>query len=402
MRCLAPNARLSMRKYALLIALLCAAPATAAPEPLLQPLPAALKSRVPAPETAVSAWLLADFGSGWIIGSDNAEARIEPASLTKLMTGYLVFEALSNGDITLQDEVYVSKKAWKTGGSRMFIQVDTRVSVEALLKGLIIQSGNDAAVALAEHLGGSEAGFAASMNETAARLGMRNTRFVNSSGLPHPDHYSTALDMSILTRALIRRFPDYFKIYSEREYTYNNITQKNRNILLARDPSVDGIKTGYTRKAGYCLIGTSERDGMRLIATVIGSKSAAARADQVHSLLQYGYAAYESRLIYAAGGEVQSLPLWMGLEPRARVSIPADLSVVYPKGGAHQLSGEVALPGSLDAPLHAGQPVGAIEVKFNGATVRTAGLQVAEDYPEGAWWSRMIDQVKRLVFRMTH
>lgn len=398
---LVSHAPVSMRKYILLIALLCAAPAAAAPEPLLQPLPAALKSRVPAPETAVSAWLLADFGSGWILDGANAEARIEPASLTKLMTGYLVFEALSNGDITLQDPVYVSKKAWKTGGSRMFIQVDTRVSVEALLKGLIIQSGNDAAVALAEHLGGSEAGFAASMNETAARLGMRNSRFVNSSGLPHPDHYSTALDMSILTRALIRRFPDYFKIYSEREYTYNNITQKNRNILLARDPSVDGIKTGYTRKAGYCLIGTSERDGMRLIATVIGSNSAAARADQVYSLLQYGYAAYESRLIYAAGGEVKSLPLWMGREPQARVSIPADLSVVYPKGGADQLSGELALPDSLDAPLRAEQPVGAVEIKFDGATVRTAGLQVAEDYPEGAWWSRMIDWVKRLAFRVT-
>jgi len=402
MLCLVSHAPVSMRKYAFLIALLCAAPATAAPEPLLQPLPAPLKSRVPAPQTDVSAWLLADFGSGWIIDSANAEARIEPASLTKLMTGYLVFEALSNGGITLQDEVYVSKKAWKTGGSRMFIRVDTRVSVEALLKGLIIQSGNDAAVALAEHLGGSEAGFAASMNETAARLGMRNTRFVNSSGLPHPDHYSTALDMSILTRALIQRFPDYFKIYSEREYTYNGITQKNRNILLARDPDVDGIKTGYTRKAGYCLIGTSKRGGMRLIATVIGSKSAAARADQVYSLLQYGYAAYENRLIYAAGSEVKSLPLWMGRQPQARVSIPGDLSVIYPKGGAEQLSGEVALPGSLDAPLSADQPVGAIEVKFNGATVRTASLQVAEDYPQGELWSRMIDWFKRLVFQVTH
>ena len=392
-----------MPKAAFLTAfLLCAAPAVAAEDALLQPLPAALSSSLPPPQTAASSWLLADFESGWIIAAVNPEARIEPASLTKLMTGYLVFDALESGNLALDDPVYVSKKAWQTGGSKMFIRVDTSVSVEELLRGLIIQSGNDAAVALAEHLGGSEAGFAAQMNQTAAQLGMRATHFVNSSGLPHPQHYSSALDMSILTRALIRRFPDHYRLYSEREYTYNGITQQNRNLLLARDPSVDGIKTGYTRKAGYCLIGTAKRDGMRLIATVIGSKSAKTRADQVHALLQYGYKAYQGMRVYPPGGEVRKLPLWYGEQDEARVITERGLGILYPRGGKDKLAGVIHLPDSLDAPLAAGGEVGAIEVKYDGAAVRRAPLHAAEDYPEGAWWSQAVDYFKRLVFKATH
>ena len=369
------------------------------PEPLLEALPQPLKSPLPAPKIAVSSWVLADFESGWIIDSVNAEARIEPASLTKLMTGYLVFDALSKEQIGLRDPVYISKKAWKTGGSRMFAEVDTRVAVEDLLRGLVIQSGNDAAVALAEHLGGSETGFAAKMNQTAAELGMHDTQFVNSNGLPNPQHYSSALDMTILTRALIRQFPDYYRFYSEKEYTYNGITQQNRNLLLWRDPSVDGIKTGYTAKAGYCLIGTARRDGMRLIATVIGSKSAQARADQVLSLLQYGYAAYESRVVYRPGDTVKSLPLWMGREANARTDVARDLTVLYPKGSKAKLSGKATLPDSLDAPLLAGQEVGSFAVLYDGETVRTAPLRVAEAYPEGTWTSQLTDWFKRLIFR---
>ncbi len=386
-----------MPKPTFLIALLlCATSALA--EPLLAPLPVPLKSRMPVPEMPVNAWLLADFESGWVIDSVNADARIEPASLTKLMTGYLVFDALSRNAIALDDLVYVSKKAWQTGGSRMFIRVDTRVSVADLLRGLIVQSGNDAAVALAEHLGGSEAGFAAQMNHTAAQLGMRNTNFVNSSGLPHPEHYSSARDMSILTLALIRRFPDHYRIYSEKEFTYNGITQQNRNLLLARDPSVDGIKTGYTRKAGYCLIGTANRNGMRLIATVIGSQSAKIRADQVYALLQYGYANYESVLVYPAGKEVDVLPLWMGLEREARVKINDALGILYPKGGKGKLSGEIKLPHSLDAPLSVDDEVGKAEIKFDGEVVRVMPLYPAEDYAAGEWWSRVVDYFRRMVF----
>jgi len=394
---------LSMRKYILLFALLCAAPAVAESQELpLQPLPAVLESVLPAPVVDADSWLLADFGSGWIIGGANMEARIEPASLTKLMTGYLVFDALARGEISRQDEVLVSEKAWRTGGSKMFIRVGTRVSIEDLLRGLIIQSGNDAAVALAEHLGGSEAGFAALMNQTAARLGMNDSHFVNSSGLPHPQHYSSALDMTILTRALIHRFPRDYRLYSEQEFTYNGITQRNRNSLLKRDPSVDGIKTGYTEKAGYCLIGTAARDRMRLIATVIGAPSMQARADQVHALLQYGYAAYRSREVYAAGATVKELPLWFGQAAQARVVVPGGIQIIHPKGDAAQLSGKLALPASLDAPLQTGQTVGRIEVQFDGVTVRDAALQTDADYPPGAWGSRLVDWFKRMVFQLTH
>lgn len=389
-----------MRKF-FFIALLCVAPAAAESSAPLQPLPAALESALPAPQVAADSWLLADFSSGWIVASANAEARIEPASLTKLMTGYLVFDALARGEISRRDEVLVSEKAWRTGGSKMFIREGTRVSIEDLLRGLIIQSGNDAAVALAEHLGGSEAGFAALMNQTAARLGMTGSNFVNSSGLPHPDHYSSARDMTVLTRALIARFPRDYRLYSEREFTYNGITQRNRNLLLARDPSVDGIKTGYTEKAGYCLIGTAERDGLRFIATVIGAPSMQARADLAHALLQYGYAAYRSRTIYAAGATVKALPLWFGQAPEARVVVADDLRILHPKGDETRLSGQLALPASLDAPLAAGQAVGRIAVQFNGVTVREAALQTDADYPPGAWASRLLDYLKRLVFQLT-
>lgn len=388
-----------MRKF-FLVALLCAAPVAESNTPL-QPLPAALQSALPAPPVDADSWLLADFDSGWVIAAANSDARIEPASLTKLMTGYLVFDALARGEIGRQDEVLVSEKAWRTGGSKMFIREGTRVSIEDLLRGLIIQSGNDAAVALAEHLGGSEAGFAALMNQAAARLGMSGTNFVNSSGLPHPEHYSSARDMTILTRALIGRFPRDYRLYSETEFTYNGITQRNRNRLLARDPSVDGIKTGYTEKAGYCLIGTAERDGMRLIATVIGAPSMQARADLAHQLLQYGYAAYRSRTIYAAGATVKQLPLWFGQAEAARVVVADDLRILHPKGDEAQLSGRLALPASLDAPLQAGQTVGRIEVQFNGATVRDAALQTDAAYPPGAWTARLLDWVKRLVFQLT-
>lgn len=388
-----------MRKLITLIALLCAAPfAAAAP---LQPLPAALESALPAPQVAADSWLLADFDSGWIVAAKNADARIEPASLTKLMTGYLVFDALARGEISRQTTVLVSEKAWRTGGSKMFIRVGTRVSIADLLRGLIIQSGNDAAVALAEHIGGSEAGFAALMNQTAAELGMTGTRFVNSSGLPHPDHYSSARDMTVLTRALIRRFPADYRLYSETEFTFGGITQRNRNLLLARDPSVDGIKTGYTEKAGYCLIGTAKRDGLRLIATVIGAQSMQARADLAHALLQYGFAAYRSREIYAAGAAVKALPLWFGQADEARVVVADGVKILHPKGAEGKLSGQLALPASLDAPLAAGQQVGRIEVQFDGVTVRAAALQVDGDYPPGAWGSRLADWFKRLVFELT-
>jgi D-alanyl-D-alanine carboxypeptidase (penicillin-binding protein 5/6) len=362
----------------------------------LMNIPDAVKSVVPTPDVAARSWMLVDFESGWILGSKDSDLRIEPASLTKLMTGYLVFDALSKDEIKLDDKVYVSKKAWKTGGSRMFIQVDSHVDVESLLKGLIIQSGNDAAVALAEHLGGSEEGFAVRMNHKAAELGMVNSHFTNSNGLPDPEHYSTAEDIVILGRALIRNFPDFFSLYSTKEYTYNDITQKNRNTLLWRDPSVDGLKTGYTKAAGYCLVGTAKRADMRLIAIVTGAESRKTRADAVQSLLQYGYAAYDGLLLYQPGSEVTSVPLWMGEQSNASISVNRHLGLVYPKGQREKLSASLDIPESLEAPVESGTDVGAIMVKYNGEALLQQRLYTNTEYAEGPWWSKLLDSVKRL------
>lgn len=362
----------------------------------LSEIPSTVKSVVPTPKISAKSWMLIDFESGWVLGSENKDLRIEPASLTKLMTSFLVFEALTKNEIKLTDQVYVSKKAWKTGGSRMFIQVDTHVDVESLLKGLIIQSGNDAAVALAEHLGGSEEGFAVRMNHKAAELGMVNSNFTNSNGLPGPDHYSTAEDVIILGRALIRNFPELFSLYSTREYTYNDITQKNRNSLLYRDPSVDGLKTGYTKAAGYCLVGTAKRDDMRLMAIVTGAESRKSRADSVQSLLQYGYAAYDGLSLYSPGGEVTSVPLWMGEQSTASLGVNRHLGLVFPKGQKEKLSASLDIPESLEAPIEKGADAGSILIKFGGEPLLEHRLYVNNDYQEGPWWSKLLDSVKRL------
>ena len=363
----------------------------------LQPIPNVIKSSDAVPEIESSSWLLVDYETGWILGENNADKKIEPASLTKLMTSYLVFDALVNGEISLSDKVYISEAAWRTGGSRMFLQVDTHVDIEDLIKGLIIQSGNDASVALAEHLGGSEKGFAEKMNRMAQKLGMTNSHFTNSNGLPDEDHYSTARDMTILAASLIRRFPQYYRYYSQREYTYNNITQQNRNVLLSRDPSVDGMKTGYTQRAGYCLIGSAKRDGMRLIAVITGAESKKKRADMVQSLLQFGYAAYETLVLYKHGSEVKSLPLWMGREDKASIGLLDPLSILFPKGESEQLSAALQLPDSLEAPLNAEQLVGRIDIKFAGEVVMKRTLHVANNYPEGSLLDKLISSIKRFI-----
>ncbi|MDH3639335.1 MAG: D-alanyl-D-alanine carboxypeptidase, partial [Gammaproteobacteria bacterium] len=251
--------------------------------------PEALKSSLPPPEVKAKSWVLMDFNTGWVLAAKHADDQIEPASLSKLMTAYVVFHALKKGNLQLDDVIHISEKAWRTEGSRMFAKVNSEVRAEDLIKGLIIQSGNDAAVALAEHLAGTEQGFAVLMNEHAQKLGLTNTHFTNAPGLPDPDHYSTARDLSILTAALIQEFPEYYAWYSIKEFTYNEITQQNRNILLWRDASVDGVKTGHTSSAGYCLVGSARRDDTRLIATVIGTTSAKQRAKEVQSLLKYGF-----------------------------------------------------------------------------------------------------------------
>lgn len=364
----------------------------------LSDIPDAVRADTPAPSPEVKSWILADFETGWILGSKDADLQIEPASLTKLMTSYLVFDALKNNEIKMEDKVYVSEKAWKTGGSKMFIQVDTHVTIEELIQGLIIQSGNDAAVALAEHIGGTESGFASRMNLMASKLGMTGSNFTNSSGLPDDQHYSTARDMTILSIALIREFPTLYEYYSVPEYTYNDITQHNRNLLLSRDPTVDGIKTGYTKNAGYCLIGTANRDGVRLVATVTGSESRTTRANEVQSLLQYGYGAYDGLIVYQPGDQVKTVPLWMGTQPQASVGVSEPLGVLYPKGKRELLSAALDLPDSLEAPIQANTQSGWIEVKFDSVPILKAPLQVNQDYEAGPWYSQLIDSIKRLIF----
>jgi len=364
----------------------------------LENIPGPVKSEIPPPEIEAKSWLLADFETGWVLASKNPDLKIEPASLTKLMTSFLVFTELQNNELRMEDMVYVTEKAWRTGGSKMFIQVDTKVSVEDLIQGLIIQSGNDAAVALAEHIGGSEEGFASRMNIMAAKLGMTNSNFTNSSGLPNDNHYSTAEDLALLSIALIRQFPELYRYYSQHDFTYNGITQQNRNMLLQRDPTIDGIKTGHTKKAGYCLIGTGVREGTRLVAAVTGSRSKTSRADQVQSLLQYGYGAYDGMVVYTPDAQVKSLPLWMGETSKASIGVEKNLGVIFPKGQSSKLSAALELPDSLEAPIAAGTPVGHIQIKYDGQPIYKTSLHANQEYLEGPWYMRLLDSVKQLIF----
>ncbi len=377
--------------------LLCLGYSNSAGSALIE-VPEAVKSPIPAPSIDAKSWVLADFETGWILGSKNADLRIEPASLTKLMTSSLVFDAIKTEKLRFDDKVYISKKAWKTEGSRMFILVDTHVSVLDLIQGLIVQSGNDAAVALAEHIAGSEEEFAVRMNLMAAKIGMTNTNFTNSSGLPHDNHYTTARDITLLALSLIRRFPDLYHYYSQREFTYNDITQPNRNILLDRDPTVDGLKTGYTRKAGYCMIGTALRDEVRLIATVTGAKNKTVRANQAQSLLQYGYDSYDGMIVYRPGEPVKTLPLWMGQQDQASAGVLENLAVQVPSGESARISVTLELPDSLEAPLASGTEVGQIQLTFDDKPIRKSSLHVIRTHEEGPIMAQILDWFKRLIF----
>ncbi len=361
-------------------------------------IPAIVTAGVPPPALEARSWVLMDHGSGWALASSNPDERIEPASLSKLLTAYVVFRELRKGTIQLATPVHISEKAWKTEGSRMFAKVNTEVAVEELLQGLIIQSGNDAAVALAEHVAGSESGFAEVMNATAAELGLNNSHFENSTGLPSPDHYSTARDISLLARSIIRDFPEYYRWYSQKEFTYNDITQKNRNLLLWRDESVDGVKTGHTQSAGYCLVGSALREDMRLIATVIGTKSKRYRAGAVHSLLKYGYAAYESKKLYSADASVVDVRVFKGELEQVPVGVGRDLSVTLPRGSFAGLQANVAVADNQVAPLRVGQTVGKLNLQYKGQALAEYPLIVLQDVAQGSLWRRVVDSVLLLFY----
>ena len=356
------------------------------PASLLPPVPAA-------PAVAARGYILLDFNSGEVLTEKDADETMDPASITKLMTAYVVFSELSKGQMRLDDLVTVSERAWRTGGSRTFIEVGSRVSVEDLLRGMIIQSGNDASVALAEHTAGSEAAFAELMNEYARRLGMVNSNFRNANGLPAEDHYSSARDIALLASAIIREFPEFYQFYSEREFTFNNITQRNRNAMLWRDPSVDGMKTGMTDAAGYCLVASAEREGMRLISVLLGTSSAKARADATQSLMNWGFRFYESHRLYAAGEAVTSARIWKGEQDTLDLGLTEDLWVTVPRGRYDAMQAALELKSPLVAPLAPEDAVGRIKVSLEGEPLAERPLHPLARSTEGGLARRALHSV---------
>ena len=362
-----------------------AAPAAAAAAPTAIP---------PPPELTARSFIVMDYDSGRVLAAREPDARQEPASLTKLMAAYAVFKALAEGRIKLDGLVTISESAWKQEGSRMFVQVGKQVPVEALIQGMIVQSGNDATVALAEHVGGTEATFVQMMNTYAKELGMTGSHFTNSAGMPDPEHYMTARDAAILTVALIHEFPEYYKWYSQKEFTWNGITQQNRNGLLWRDPSVDGVKTGHTETAGYCLVTSAKRDGMRLVAVVLGTQSMRAREDANAALLNYGFNFFETRRVYAAGQPLTSARVWKGAQPEVGLALKRDLYVTGQRGQVGSVQAEFELPERLVAPLSMNTPLGKARIVVDGATIAAHDLYPAEDVPAGGIFRRASDTVR--------
>jgi D-alanyl-D-alanine carboxypeptidase (penicillin-binding protein 5/6) len=353
---------------------------------------------VPPPPIAAKSYLLVDVLSGQALVAQNADEPREPASLTKLMTAYLVFGALRDKQLVPSQMVSVSERAWRAEGSRMFIDPKKSVSVDELLRGEIVQSGNDAAIALAEAVAGSEDAFVARMNREALRLGMKNTRFVNATGLPSPQQASTASDLARIASAIIRDFPEYYTLYSLKEYRYNNITQPNRNRLLWTDPFVDGIKTGFTDAAGYCLIASAKRGPRRLLSVVLGAGSDAARASESQKLLNYGFQFYDTVQLYQNGQAVSTLRVWKGSENSVQAGFVADQYVTLPKSQAQKLKLTMEAVEPLVAPVTRGQPVGAVKVTLEGKPVGEYPLVALADVAPASMFGRLWDAV-RLWFR---
>ncbi len=352
----------------------------------------------PPPQLAAKAWLLLDMQSGQSLVEHNADQRIEPASLTKLMSAYLTFSALRQERIKLTDTVPVSEKAWKAEGSRMFIEPNKPVTVAELLRGMIVQSGNDATMALAEVVGGSETGFVAMMNKEAQRLGMSNTHFVNATGLPDPQHYTTARDLARLAAAIVRDFPDYYVLYSIKEYTYNGITQANRNRLLWTDPTVDGMKTGHTQGAGYCLIASSHRGTRRLLSVVLGTNSDAVRAMESQRLLNYGFQFFDSVRLYAKNQTVVNLKVWKGASNTIKAGFRRDIYLSLPRGQAKDIKASLTTRQPLLAPLVAGQQVGTVTLTLNNKPLAQYPLLALESVGVANMFGRAWDSL-RLIFK---
>ncbi len=362
---------------------------------VLSMLAGAAELPVPAPPTIeAGAWLLVDANSGRVLASHNEHEHLEPASITKLMNSYVVFSELAVENISMDDEARVSENAYRSEGSRMFIEINSNVSVEDLLRGLIVQSGNDASIALAEFIAGTEGTFAELMNQHAAELGMTGTHYVNSTGLPDPDHYTTAQDIATLAAATIRNFPDYYPMYAEKEFTYNGIKQHNRNSLLWRDEAYDGLKTGHTTTAGYCLVSSAQRGDMRLIAVVLNAASEKARTNQSEALMNYGFRFFETHKLYSAGQEIGQARIWKGAVEQAAVAPTSDLYITIPRGRYDQLSAQMDLDDPLIAPLSQTDIVGTVTVSLGEEMLMKAPLQPTAAVELGGLLDRTIDTVK--------
>lgn len=363
-------------------------PATAPGLPAVQPPPA----------IAAKAYVLIDFQTGKTLATANEHERMEPASLTKLMTAYTVYKALQEGAVKLTDQVRVSEHAWRTGGagsggSTTMLPINSSAPMEVMLKGMIIQSGNDASIALAEHVSGSEEAFSDLMNKHAKELGMTDSHFVNATGLPHPDHYTSAADIAKVSRAIIAEFPEEYAWYKEKDFVFNGIKQGNRNLLLYRDPTVDGIKTGHTQSAGYCLAASAKRGDTRMISVVMAMQNEEARAKASQELLNYGFRFYETVRLYKAGQQIAEARVWKGVADKVAIGVPADMWVTVPRGAASQLTTQTQSPRDLVAPVATGTGVGKLAVSLAGQPLAETELMPLAAVAEGSLWRRSVDTV---------
>ena len=344
------------------------------------------------PSTGARAFIVQDFYSNRIIAEKDSDKSVEPASITKLMTAYSVFKELQSGNISLSDMVVISEKAWRTPGSRMFVEVGKQVSVEDLLKGMIIQSGNDATVALAEYIAGSEDTFAALMNRHGEEIGLTGSHFMNASGLPDTEHYMTARDIAKLAALLISEFPEYYKWYSQKQFTFNGITQYNRNKLLWRDDAVDGVKTGHTESAGYCLVTSAEKDNMRLITVVLGTKSEGARADASQALLNYGFRFFETHKLYDADTQLATSRVWKGDIETVSLGLDSPLYATIPRGQYKSLEASMTIDNRITAPVAREQSLGIVQVQLGETVIAEQELIALQNISEGSFWQRIVDE----------
>jgi len=347
-----------------------------------------------APEIAANGYIVIDADTGTVLAEKNSDQRLPPASLTKIMSSYLVVDEIERGRITENSMVNISVKAWKMGGSRMYVKESTQVSVIDLLRGVIVQSGNDATVALAEYVGGNEDAFVDMMNKRAAILGMKNTHFVNSSGMPDPEHYSTARDLSLVARAVINDHPSHYGLYAEKVFFYNNIRQPNRNLLLYRDPTVDGLKTGHTEEAGFCLVSSSKRENTRLITVVMGTKSDEARAAETQKLLAYGFRYYETADVYKANTLITKARVWSGKAPEVSLGLTKDIRLTIPRGRQDALKATVQVQENIKAPIAVGQVLGSLSVELDGKVVSNQPLVAQEAVEQASFMARLWDSFK--------